>query len=95
MGVDRITDFAANDELRLSRATFGLTGAGTLSASDFATVTSNGAASLSTAEIVYNSNNGRLFFNPNGGAAGFGAGGQFALLQNQFALNNTDIRLIN
>ncbi|MGL6280895.1 MAG: hypothetical protein ACRC2J_00640, partial [Microcoleaceae cyanobacterium] len=38
------------------------------------------AASTSKAEIVYNSSNGKLFYNPNGAASGYGEGGFFALL---------------
>ena len=87
LGVDTIVDFnsTALDRLRLGRATFTALPAGsTLAATSFATVASDALAATSTAPIVYNSVNGRLFYNPNGSAAGFAAtatgGGLFAQL---------------
>jgi hypothetical protein len=49
-------------------------------AAEFATVTSDAAAATSSAYIVFNSTYGRLFYNENGSADGFGTGGQFATL---------------
>ena len=96
IGQDLITDFASDDTLELSRSTFGLSGAigANISSSDFEVVSSLGAAQNSNAEIVYNSNSGDLFFNANGAAAGFGAGGQFAELENNFNLGTNQIDLI-
>ncbi len=71
-------------------------------ARDFATVTSDRAAALSKATIVYNQDNGKLFFNLNGDAAGFSsvgsnnskyAGGQFAQLSGAPQLFASDISL--
>jgi Ca2+-binding RTX toxin-like protein len=96
IGLDVITDMGATDEIQLSQATFGLGGAigGNILAADFARVLSDADAEVSTADIVYNVNNGSLFFNQNGNAAGFGSGGQFADLANNFNLFATDVTLI-
>jgi Ca2+-binding RTX toxin-like protein len=87
LGVDTIVDFnpTALDRLRLGRATFTALPAGTtLAATRFASVVSDALAATSTATITYNRVNGRLFYNPNGSAAGFAStatgGGQFAQL---------------
>ncbi|MFN9631551.1 MAG: hypothetical protein ACK59A_15190 [Cyanobacteriota bacterium] len=86
LGVDTIVDFnPLQDRLRLSRTTFSALPAGsTLAAAAFEVVSLDDAAASSAALIVYNSLNGRLFYNPNGSDAGFAssisAGGQFAQL---------------
>lgn len=67
----------------------------TLLASDFAIVNTDAAAALSSDEIVYNSVNGNLFYNTDGGDAGFGVGGgQFATLTGIPAITNTDFLVI-
>ena len=84
LGVDLIIDFSVGiDKIRLSKDTFTAldnVSNGSLRNSDFAVVTSNALARTSTAEIVYNSSNGNLYYNQNNAAAGFGNGGLFALL---------------
>ncbi|MDJ0552975.1 MAG: phytase [Microcoleaceae cyanobacterium MO_207.B10] len=86
LGVDEITDFVVGqDKILLDLTTF--TAINDIEA-DFATVT--GGAATSDAVIVYNINNGRLFYNPNGSANGFGDGGQFATLSNQALLEVGD-----
>ena len=45
-------------------------------------MTNNQPAAKADAIIVYNSKNGKLFYNPNGRKAGFGSGGKFATLTN-------------
>jgi cysteine synthase len=65
-------------------------GTGFSNASEFAVVDSNSAAETSTADIVYNSMNGSLFYNPDGSVAGFGTGGQFATLADNQFLSSTD-----
>lgn len=83
LGVDQIELSVGRDKIVLDKTTFAalesLAG-GSLIASDFAVVTNDYQAGISTREIVYNSANGNLFYNPNGFGAGFGAGGQFATL---------------
>ncbi|MDJ0744503.1 MAG: DVUA0089 family protein [Xenococcaceae cyanobacterium MO_167.B27] len=84
LGVDRILDFSGNsDRINLSKDTFAAldnTNNGPLRNSDFEVVTSNALAKGSSAEIVYNSSNGNLYYNENNAAAGFGNGGLFAKL---------------
>jgi serralysin len=92
LGVDLITDFASGkDKIGLSKATFIALGEGLTK--NFATVTDNLAAETSEAAIVYNSSNGKLFYNQNGCGYGFGDGGAFAILLNQPTLSAQDFRL--
>ncbi|NES02867.1 MAG: transporter substrate-binding domain-containing protein [Okeania sp. SIO2F4] len=55
---------------------------------EFAIVTNN--AATSEALIVYNSNDGKLFYNENGSEPGFGKGGEFAVLAGQPAISGDD-----
>lgn len=85
IGVDTIQDFERfSDKIVLDKTTFtslnSVAGNGFSVTSEFAVVKTDGAASTSQAEIVYNSANGKLFYNPNGAASGYGEGGFFALL---------------
>ncbi|MEQ9552977.1 MAG: calcium-binding protein [Coleofasciculus sp. G3-WIS-01] len=96
-GIDGIADFVGGtDTIQLSKRTFAaLTGSSSeLSAGEFASVTDNAAAAISTAIIVYNSTNGLLFYNPNGDTIGFGGGGHFATLSGAPSLTNTDFILV-
>ncbi|MCC5655276.1 hypothetical protein LC609_37180 [Nostoc sp. XA013] len=83
-GVDQITDFSSStDSIRLSKGSFTAldnTISGALIDSDFAVVTSDSLAQGSSAEIVYNSSNGNLFYNQNNDAVGFGTGGLFVTI---------------
>jgi Ca2+-binding RTX toxin-like protein len=86
MGVDIITDFTSgSDQMYLSKLVFsGLT------TINFANVTSDQLAATSSANIVYNSTNGNLFYNPDGVTDGFGSGGLFAMLAPNLTLAVTD-----
>ena len=78
LGVDEITDFAPGEDLiLLDRTTFA---ALEDIATEFETVTSHAAAATAEGIIVYNSNSGHLYYNPNGSDGDFGNGGQFATL---------------
>jgi Ca2+-binding RTX toxin-like protein len=86
-GVDTITDFTVGqDQIQLSKLAFKTSVTGTanslvLAASDFSTVTTDAAAAIAATALVYNSVDGKLFYNPNLTGAGFGSnGGQFAEL---------------
>ena len=68
-------------------------GTGFSIADEFDTVANDGQAATSDAVIVYNSSNGNLFYNPNGNAAGFDSGGQFATLTNTVSLEAEDFIL--
>lgn len=88
LGVDIINDFTPDqDKIQLSKYTFTALSNSVfptaLDSADFATVTNDTLAAVSSAKIVYNSVNGSLFYNPNGSADGFAdinSGGKFAQL---------------
>ncbi|MBD2534370.1 hypothetical protein H6G97_34605 [Nostoc flagelliforme FACHB-838] len=94
-GVDQISDFSAAeiDKISLSKRSFTAldnTSNGGLIASNFAVVTSDSLAQGSSAEIVYNSSNGNLFYNQNNGVADFGTGGLFATIAGSPLLTASD-----
>lgn len=97
LGIDRVTDFVrGTDKIVLDKTTFG-----NISLSDIAFVNDDAAASTSGKRIVYNRTNGRVFFNANGSAAGFGQGGQFATIDSDNnalttapALTASDFRIV-
>jgi serralysin len=97
MGVDSITDFAANqDKIQLSKSYFTAVSAGTsLAAADFSVVTTDAAAAIAKTEIVYNPTNGHLFYNADLTTAGFGTnGGQFAQLTTGLSLANNNFTVV-
>jgi len=78
-----ITDFSQTegDIIVLDRTFFGINSETELDiATEFATVSSDETAEISDALIVYNTENGSLFYNPNRSDPGFRSGGQFATL---------------
>lgn len=78
LGIDRITDFLrGTDKIVLDKTTFGA-----LSSSPIAIVGTDAVADDSAKAIVFSRGSGKLFFNRNGSTAGFGTGGQFALVDN-------------
>jgi len=97
-GVDNLSNFDPGPDLiTLSATTFtALTSAvgGPLSGRDFAIVGSDVAAARTGAAIVYNRNNGNLFYNANGSDAGFGTGGQFAILEDRLSVNRRDFTVV-
>ncbi|NEQ38689.1 MAG: bifunctional metallophosphatase/5'-nucleotidase [Okeania sp. SIO3I5] len=83
LGQDTITDFdAERDIILLDRTTFTAIADGDSFDDVFATVTSDAAAATNDAAIVYNTNNGNLFYNQNGNNPGLGSGGLFVTLEN-------------
>ena len=95
LGIDTIEDFSIlGDKLVLDKTTFSkltsANGTGFSKGSEFATVTSDGAAATNGAFVVYNSANGKLFYNQNGSSSGFGSGAQFAGLSGNPVLVATD-----
>jgi Ca2+-binding RTX toxin-like protein len=95
MGTDTIADFSlGSDQILLSKTTFSaltsIIGTGFSDASEFAVVSSDAAAGTAVAKIVYNSGNGKLFYNQNGATAGVGTGGNFAVLTANPALSAND-----
>ncbi|NER08025.1 MAG: hypothetical protein F6K17_38490, partial [Okeania sp. SIO3C4] len=82
-GEDRITDFdIERDIIVINRTTFTAIESGDSFEDVFATVTSNNDAATEDAVIVYNTNNGNLFYNQNGSDGGLGSGGLFVTLDN-------------
>jgi Ca2+-binding RTX toxin-like protein len=78
IGVDRLLDFThSQDKIVLDRSTFT---AFRQKKIRFATVSSLDAAETSNALITYVRSSGKLFYNQNGAATGFGSGGVFAVI---------------
>jgi Ca2+-binding RTX toxin-like protein len=97
-GIDRIKDFASGiDKIVLDKTSFtalqSMAGNGFSIASEFASVSSDGAAATSAALIVYNRNNGNLFYNQNGTATGLGTGSRFARFDSSPAIAAADFQL--
>ena len=97
-GVDNITDFTPGQDLilldqRSFNALNSVGGVGFSVASEFAVVNSEAAVAQSAALIVYNQDSGQLFYNQNRNEAGFGTGGEFAVLENKAALTSNDFQL--
>ncbi|NEP82811.1 MAG: calcium-binding protein, partial [Okeania sp. SIO3B3] len=97
-GLDIITDFVPEqDIILLDKSTFTAissdSGTGFSVDAEFAIVTSDASAETSEAVIVYNSNNGKLFYNANGTAAEFGSAGEFANLTNTASISEDDFLL--
>lgn len=96
LGKDTIVDFDSteSDEILLDKSTFkalkSQPGSGFNIVAEFGVVKSDRAAQKSDAFIVYNENNGKLFYNPNGSKNGFGSGGLFATLNNSPELEGGD-----
>jgi large repetitive protein len=98
-GVDTITDFTVGqDNILLSKSVFksnvtAAAGSSVLAAANFSTVTTDAAAATAGTAIVYNGVDGKLFYNPNLMAAGFGVGtsnGYFAQLNAGLSLTYND-----
>ena len=103
MGIDTISDFTvAQDKIQLSKLAFSAlsttvsVGSSPLLMNDFTIVTSDTAAAIATSAIVYNSSNGKLFYNADLNANGFGSnGGQFAQITTGLALTSNDFSAIS
>lgn len=98
-GIDTIKNFIRNDDqIVLSRSTFTSIssdfGTGFSVPSEFKVVTGSSNGSTTTADIIYNSTNGKLYYNQDGADAGFGTGGQFAVLAGSPTLTGTDFTII-
>jgi serralysin len=101
-GVDTVTDLTiGQDKIQLSKLVFktnvtAAVGSSGLAAANFSTVTTDAAAATAASAIVYNSVDGKLFYNPNLSAAGFGGGssdGYFAQLTAGLNLTHNDFIL--
>ncbi len=92
VGRDEITDWADEDAIVLSGATFSGLTRGILAS--FATVNASAAAEFSEAAIVYDRSEGGIYFNPNGAEAGFGGGGQFLQIDPGASLSADNITVV-
>ena len=82
--MDTIADFdSERDIIILDVSTFDVIESGASFDYVFATVSDDSAAETADAVIVYNTNNGNLFYNQNSNAAGLGSGGLFVNLESQ------------
>ncbi|MBW4616079.1 MAG: tandem-95 repeat protein [Desmonostoc vinosum HA7617-LM4] len=104
VGIDKITDFkrSEGDKIVLDKTTFSVLssnpGNGFSSAGDFKSIGFDLfqltiLEGISSAKIVYDAVNGRLFYNENGTAPGFGSGGQFATLDGKPSLTASDFMI--
>jgi Ca2+-binding RTX toxin-like protein len=90
LGMDEITDFAIGvDKILLDQTTFGV-----LTVADIAIVNDEANLTVNAGRVIYSRSSGNLFFNENGTAAGFGAGGQFARLIGTPALTSNDFSIV-
>jgi Ca2+-binding RTX toxin-like protein len=95
-GTDTITDFkSAEDRLSLSNITFtAVTADANGFITNFASVATDVLAETNAAAIVYSQATGKLFYNANGAATGFGlTGGNFATLTGKPAILASDIKV--
>jgi Ca2+-binding RTX toxin-like protein len=91
-GLDAIQDFTpGNDQISLSKSVFASL---TSIASEFAVVEDDDLAGTSNGLIVYSLSSGSLFYNENGAAAGFGTGGEFAILATAPTLTANNFSLV-
>ncbi len=101
IGVDTISDFnrAQGDKIVLDKTTYSaissVAGNGFSNAGDFKSIGFDLfqltiLEGISSAKIVYDAVNGRLFYNQNGILPGFGSGGQFATLTGAPSLTAND-----
>jgi uncharacterized delta-60 repeat protein len=81
-GIDTSSDSLTRDKIVLDKTTFtaltSAVGNGFSVGGEFDVVDTDTEAAVSNAFIVYSSGSGRLFYNQNGAASGFGTGSQFA-----------------
>jgi Ca2+-binding RTX toxin-like protein len=91
-GLDAIQDFTpGNDQISLSKSVFASL---TSVAGEFAVVEDDVLAGTSNGLIVYSLSSGSLFYNQDGAAAGFGTGGEFAILATAPTLTANNFSLV-
>ncbi|GCL41585.1 nucleoside hydrolase [Dolichospermum planctonicum] len=98
-GLDTIQDFGiGNDKILLSKSVFAsvtsVIGQGFSVANEFAVVEDDDLVGTSNGLIVYSSSSGSLYYNQNGAAAGFGTGGEFAILVTAPTLTASNFSLV-
>ncbi|MFN9177390.1 MAG: alkaline phosphatase [Dolichospermum sp.] len=98
-GLDTIQDFGiGNDKISLSKSVFAsltsVVGQGFSVANEFAVVEDDDLVGTSNGLIVYSQSSGSIYYNQNGAAAGFGTGGEFAILATAPSLNASNFSLV-
>lgn len=98
-GLDTIQEFGiGSDQISLSKSVFAsltsIVGQGFSVANEFAVVEDDDLVGTSNGLIVYSSSSGSLYYNQNGAAAGFGTGGEFAILATAPSLNASNFSLV-
>ncbi len=96
-GLDRVLDFVqGTDKIVLDRTSFG-----NITNDQIAVVSRDSLANRNSKQIVYSRGSGRLFFNTNGTASGFGRGGAFAIIDSDAnsataapALTSSDFQIV-
>ncbi|MDB9521801.1 calcium-binding protein, partial [Dolichospermum circinale CS-1225] len=91
-GLDIIQDFGiGSDQILLSKSVFASL---TSVVNELAVVEDDDLAGTSNGLIVYSFSSGSLYYNQNGAAAGFGAGGEFAILATVPTLTASNFSLV-
>ncbi|MGB3422577.1 MAG: alkaline phosphatase [Dolichospermum sp.] len=98
-GLDTIQDFGiGSDQILLSKSVFAsvtsVIGQGFSLAEEFAVVEDDDLVGTSNGLIVYSQSSGSLYYNQNGAAAGFGTGGEFAILATAPTLTASNFSLV-
>lgn len=91
LGVDNILDFKRTDGIVLAKTTFTALKGNRVKLD---TVQSLSEAQNSRALITYDRSTGALYYNQNGAKNGFGKGGQFADLANEFNLKSSNFTIV-
>jgi Ca2+-binding RTX toxin-like protein len=98
LGVDSIQDFGnGSDRILLDKRVFTALSGTTntpLNSRKFAIVANDATATGKSELIIYSSSTGKIFYNENGSESGFGAGGQFASMQEQLNLVAQDFVVV-
>ncbi|MFY9294198.1 MAG: calcium-binding protein, partial [Methylorubrum rhodinum] len=88
--IDRITDFAAEDTMRLSKSVFSALATGQLGEGAFKNISTGNADTGD--RILYKQSTGELFYDADG--SGSGAAVKFAVLDNKAALTHGDFFVV-
>jgi Ca2+-binding RTX toxin-like protein len=98
-GLDTIQEFGiGSDQISLSKSVFAsltsIVGQGFSVVNEFAVVEDDDLVGTSNGLIVYSQSSGSLYYNQNSAAAGFGTGGEFAILATAPSLNASNFSLV-
>jgi Ca2+-binding RTX toxin-like protein len=97
LGRDTIADFAVGvDKIALSKSAFAAvtSAVNTSIGANFIQVANDALVGTQSAAIVYSQTSGNLFYNQNGAVAGYGTGGNFAVLTGLPNLTASDFNIV-